>query len=407
MSYAIVRNEKLTRSKAQGICVHNDRKAKNHSNKEIDKSRTPLNYYLKKNDLNYVKAFDRLKEENNLKGQIRKNSIIMCEMIFTSDSQFFNEIGQEETKRYFQESYNFVCQYKELGEKNIISAVVHLDEGTPHMHLAYIPVIKTTDKAGTPIDKVCCKEFWKGSDSYRNLQNAYYEYVTSKGFNLERGLPVEETGRKHENLEDFKNLTNFKETKQLLNNITLELPEVPDLKDFRKVMLNRDEKIVDEIIKPKDELIQELHQENLSLHTQLSKQAKLIDTVSEFNKERKKILNENFDLNRKCQKLSNQLQEQEKKLKTQYNDKIYDLEYGYKKKIKKLENENKNLKKAIEKVKSKVHQFIKWICKKFELPSEDEVVRDFQIENNTSFNIDKMLDTKKLENSNKHYEIEL
>ena len=89
MSYAIVRNEKLTRSQAQGICVHNDRKAKNHSNKEIDISKTHLNYYLKKYELNYIKEFDKLKEENNLKGQIRSNSIIICEMIFTSDKEFF------------------------------------------------------------------------------------------------------------------------------------------------------------------------------------------------------------------------------------------------------------------------------------------------------------------------------
>ena len=31
-------------------------------------------------------------------------------------------------------------------EKNIISATVHLDETTPHMHLVYIPVIHTKDK---------------------------------------------------------------------------------------------------------------------------------------------------------------------------------------------------------------------------------------------------------------------
>ena len=80
MSYAIVRNEKLTRTEAQGICVHNDRKAKNHTNKEIDSGRTHLNYYFKKNNLNYVKEFDKLKKENDLKGNIRSNSIIMCEM---------------------------------------------------------------------------------------------------------------------------------------------------------------------------------------------------------------------------------------------------------------------------------------------------------------------------------------
>lgn len=184
MSYAIVRNEKLTRSQAQGICVHNDRKAKNHSNKEIDISKTHLNYYLKKNELNYIKEFDRLKEENNLKGQIRSNSIIICEMIFTSDKEFFEKIGLEETKRYFEESYKFISNYKNLGEKNIISAVIHLDEGSPHMHLAYIPVIHTTDKQGNAIDKICARDFWQGRDSYRKLQNAYFEYVSSKGFEL-------------------------------------------------------------------------------------------------------------------------------------------------------------------------------------------------------------------------------
>ena len=60
MSYAIVRNEKLTRSQANGICVHNDRKAKNHSNKEIDISKSSLNYYFKKNELSYTKEFDKI-----------------------------------------------------------------------------------------------------------------------------------------------------------------------------------------------------------------------------------------------------------------------------------------------------------------------------------------------------------
>jgi len=120
MSYAIVRNVKLTRVQAQGICVHNDRKAKNHSNKEIDTTKTYLNYYIKKNELNYIKEFDKLKDKYDLKGQIRSNSIIMCEMVFTSDKEFFNKIGEKETKRYFDECYKFMCNYKNLGEKNII-----------------------------------------------------------------------------------------------------------------------------------------------------------------------------------------------------------------------------------------------------------------------------------------------
>ncbi len=119
MSYAIVRNEKLTRSQAIGICVHNDRKAKNHSNKEIDTSKSNLNYYFKKNKLSYTKEFDRLRKKYDLQGQIRSNSIIMCEMIFTSDKEFFDTIGMEGTKRYFEESYKFICNYKNFVCHNI------------------------------------------------------------------------------------------------------------------------------------------------------------------------------------------------------------------------------------------------------------------------------------------------
>ena len=108
MSYAIVRNEKLTRNEAKGRYVHNERKTRGHTNKDIDKERTHLNYYFKKNELSYIKEFDKLRKENDLKGHIKSNSIIMCEMIFTSDKEFFDNIGEEETKRYFEESYKFV-----------------------------------------------------------------------------------------------------------------------------------------------------------------------------------------------------------------------------------------------------------------------------------------------------------
>ena len=124
MSYAIIRNEKLTRAQAMGAYKHNERKTKNHSNKNIDSSKTELNYYLKKNELSYIKEFDRIKEKYDLKGQIRSNSKIMCEMVFTSNQKFFDEIGYEESKRYFKESYDFICKYKNLGEQNIISAVI-------------------------------------------------------------------------------------------------------------------------------------------------------------------------------------------------------------------------------------------------------------------------------------------
>ena len=290
MSYAIIRNEKLTRAKAMGAYRHNERKAKNHSNKNIDSSKT---------ELNYIKEFDRIKERNNLKGQIRSNSIIMCEMVFTSDQKFFDEIGYNESKRYFQESYNFICNYKNLGEENIISAVIHMDEDTPHMHLLFIPVVHTKDKQGNKIDKICSRDFWKGKNSYRDLQNAYFNHISEKGFKLERGELVEETNREHFSIPEYKQITNYENTKKVLEDIKLELPETPDIKDIKKIMLNRDEKIENEIIKLKDELIQKLHQENILLHKELSKQANIIDKAEKFEIERKSLTEDNIELKAK------------------------------------------------------------------------------------------------------------
>lgn len=174
MSYAIIRNEKYKRENLKGIYKHNERKNKNYSNKNIDKTKSHLNYSLKEATMSYDKLFDKIKEECNLKGQIKTVSNIACEYIITSDREYFQEIGSEETKRYFKEAYNFVCNYKNLEEKYIMSANVHLDEETPHMHLVFIPVVHTKDKNGNNIDKVACSEFWKGKDSYRQLQDAIY-----------------------------------------------------------------------------------------------------------------------------------------------------------------------------------------------------------------------------------------
>ena len=128
MSYAIIRNRKLTKGKTTGAYVHNERKAKNHSNKNIDPTRTHLNYYIKKNNGTYVEEFKRIKEEQDLKGQIKTTSNITNEMIITSDPAFFNSISYEESQKYFREAYNCISQYKGLGAENIITALVHMDE---------------------------------------------------------------------------------------------------------------------------------------------------------------------------------------------------------------------------------------------------------------------------------------
>ena len=392
MSYAIVRNEKLTRDEAKGRYVHNERKTKGHTNKDIDPERTHLNYYFKRNELSYIKEFDKLRTEKDLKGHIKSNSIIMCEMIFTSEKKFFENVGEQETKRYFEESYRFICNYKNLGEENIISAVVHLDEGVPHMHLIFVPVVHTKDKEGNDIDKVCSKEFWKGRDSYRTLQNNFYEYITSKGIELERGIEVEQTGAKHEKIEDLKKLTNFENTKKVLDNIKLELPEIPDINDIKIIKLNR-EKVENEIIKPKDKLINDLYQDNKILHKELSKQVNLVDKASKYEKERKRIMYDNEELHNEVDKI-----------KSEYKKKEFDLEWEYKSQIRGLEKENRHLHKVVDKFKENIDKFIKWICKKFDMGAENNLIRDFEKETKICLDAEKQI---KREDKERERELEL
>lgn len=415
MSYAIVRNEKLTRVEINGKGTHNDRKAKNHTNKDIDPTKTYLNYYIKKNELTYTKEFDKYLKENNVQCHLRSNSIIMCQMIFTSDQAFFDKIGEEETKRYFDECYKFICDYKNLGEKNIISAVVHLDEGAPHMHLMFVPVVHTKDKEGNDIDKICARDFWKGRDSYRKLQDAYFNHVKSKGFNLERGLFVEDTDRKHYTVEEYKKITNYENTKKILNKVKLELPEVPNINNISKFSLKRDEKILEEIIKPKDELIKELYKDNLSLHKELSKQSKVINEAEKYQKERDKILANNEELHatvkhleyeykKKNNTLDLKFENRKRELEQEFENKEFDIEYKYKHKIKTLEKENNHLNKMIDKFYETVDKFIVWICNKFSLGESKQVIKDFEKQTNTYLDPEKQLEHEERE---KEWDLEL
>ena len=137
MSYAIIRNTKYKRENLKGIYRHNERKNKNYSNTNIDKEKSYLNYSIKSPQYSYEKEFERIRKKYDLKGQIKVVSNIACEYIITSDKEFFERIGEAETKRYFETAYKFVAEYKNLGEKYIMSAIVHMDEETPHMHLIF------------------------------------------------------------------------------------------------------------------------------------------------------------------------------------------------------------------------------------------------------------------------------
>ena len=383
MSYAIIRNVKYKRENLKGIFRHNERKNHNYSNKNIDLEKTNLNYSLKDPKYSYEKEFERIRKEYNLKGQIKTVSNIACEYIITSDKQFFENIGEEETKRFFETAYKFVCEYKNLGEQYILSAKVHNDEETPHMHLVFLPVVHTQDKKGNNIDKLACSEFWKERDSYRQLQNSFYEYMVSHNFELERGLPVEETNRKNVDLKTFKEITNFDKAKEKLSNIKLELPEVPSLENINvnRLSKKRDEKILEEIIKPKDNMITELYQDNIFLRQELLRKSKMFEKAEKYQKEREKIMEDNENLHNEVEQI-----------KSEYKQKEFDIEWKYISKIRGLEKENIHLYKIIDKFKETIGKFISWICKKFDMGAEDNLIRDFEKETHTLLDAEKQVE---------------
>ena len=310
MSYAIIRNANYKKNNLAGLYKHNERKNTNYSNKDINKNNSIKNYSIKQCNTTYANAIKILQQENNLQGRIIKTTNVACEFIITSDRDFFEMIGEEETKRYFQTAYNFVASYKNLGEKYILSAKVHMDESTPHLHLVFIPVVHKQDKNKKMIDKIACSEYWKGKDSYRQLQDDFYKYIVEHGFNLERGKSRE---IEHLSIEKLKQVTNYENIKYELTkekiepintkNANLILEQNKELINYTnrmKVQLSKSYtaiKKVEELQKDNINLRQEneeLKRENIKLKNYVEKTFAVVKNLFSFPLDRFKRLVDNF-----------------------------------------------------------------------------------------------------------------
>ena len=315
MSYAIIRNKNYKMGQLPYIYRHNERKNTNYSNKDINKSNSIKNYSLKTINTSYQKAFNLLKEKYKLKGQIKKVSNVMCELIITSDKDFFERIGEQETKRYFKLAYDFVVNYNNLGEEFIVSAKVHNDETTPHLHIVFIPVVHTTNKKGKEINKIACSEFWKGKESYRILQDRFYKYVTDNGFDLERGNTKD---NEHIPIEKLKKITNFEVQEIFKDTNCLEQEKITDnievmRNDYKRVInkfntlakrYTRIKNIVEETMYKTEQIQKEnytLEQENkelekevLTLRDYIDKTFEYVSLLFDFSKDRLKRLVNSF-----------------------------------------------------------------------------------------------------------------
>ena len=285
MSYAIIRNANYKKENLAGLYKHNERKNTNYSNKEINKNNSIKNYSIKECHTTYSNALKLLQQESNLKGRIIKTTNVICEFIITSSKEFFNTIGEEETKRYFQTAYKFVANYQNLGEKYILSAKVHMDETTPHLHLVFVPVVKSKDKNGNEISKIACSEYWKGKDSYVRLQNNFYSYMTKSGFNLERGNSKD---NKHIPIETLKSVTNYE-------NIKYEMEQEVQPVETKNTNL---------IVQQNKELVQYTKK----LKQQLAKSYVAIQKNEQLQKENMNLRHENQKLQQENTKLKNYIE---------------------------------------------------------------------------------------------------
>ena len=195
MSYLVLHMDKFKKEAIRGIQSHNRRERESHSNPDIDYDRSAANYELHEAAAsNYAEAIQNRIDELLLVKAVRKDAVRMCGLIVTSDKAFFDGLTPEETRRFFEESKAFLTEF--VGAENVVSAMVHMDEKTPHMHFLHVPV--------TPDGRLNANKIYTRK-SLRKLQSGLPAHLQSRGFVIERG--VEQTPgsvKKHLDTREFK-----------------------------------------------------------------------------------------------------------------------------------------------------------------------------------------------------------
>lgn len=140
--------EKFTRSQVPGIANHIERKTQNHSNKDIDTSKSHLNYSLLNDESNMNERLQaRLSEVSVLN---RKNVNVIADWIVTLPESLVNA-PERDIKSFFESNHEFLVN-RYGGLKNVVSSEVHMDETTPHLHFAFIPVVFDEKRQGERVN---------------------------------------------------------------------------------------------------------------------------------------------------------------------------------------------------------------------------------------------------------------
>lgn len=271
-------------SDVKGKEIEQDRKSDNLKNDDIDKSKTHLNYDLIQSNLNLYQRVKNRVDAVRQNSRIQKNSVVMYSNVITVNKNEFQQWGTERTKAYFQSVTEFF--QNEFGKENVVSAKVHLDETTPHMHLHFVPISQEgklqARKVMTPskINKI-------HSDAPKFLQ--------SKGFDVERGKG--ETGRK--NIKDIhkykleKLVSSVEELEQKLDVLNKTIYDLSNIKPIEELDVSKFD------IKNKALSKNKLVIDKSEFNTLLESYSLSIDRIKELENTVLKLKMNNLDLDNK------------------------------------------------------------------------------------------------------------
>ena len=184
--FAILRFAKYKGPEISNIEAHNERtKDEYASNPDIDKSRSCLNFHLLEPERKYRAEAEKQIAEAGCR--TRSDSVRVVEALVTASPEFFKGKKEAEVRAYFAEALAFIEKYQ--AKDTIISAVVHMDEKTPHMHLCFVPL--TADK------RLSAKEIVGNKKKLTQWQDRFWEHMVKKYPDMERGESASQTGRDH------------------------------------------------------------------------------------------------------------------------------------------------------------------------------------------------------------------
>lgn len=165
-----------------------------HSNPDIDVSKQDEDVVLVFSEDFKNSIFEQLKQHDITK-EPRKNAVGLIDGVITASPCFFSNKDKNDIVEFFKQALPIIKN--EYGP--IISAVIHFDEKTPHLHFCTVPILQNSEGNY----KLSAKDVMGNRQEYIAKQDRFFdEYF--KNYGLMRGQSVKETSRKHINHNRFK-----------------------------------------------------------------------------------------------------------------------------------------------------------------------------------------------------------